>query len=119
MAAEDLPRKVHNREQDITEEHSFDGLARGLASGMSRRQALKLLGASLAGGLLALFGGVGAASAADAGCKRPGKKCSTNSQCCSEICANGTCACITVGRSCHHPSDCCSGICDPKVGTCP
>ena len=34
----------------------FDDLARGFASGMSRRQALKLLGGSLAGGWLAFLG---------------------------------------------------------------
>jgi hypothetical protein len=50
VAAEDLPRQVHDQE-DITEEHSFDELAHGLASGSaSRRQALKLLGGALLGG---------------------------------------------------------------------
>jgi hypothetical protein len=50
MAAEDLPREDHDQE-DITEQHSFDELARRLASGtVSRRSALRLLGGALLGG---------------------------------------------------------------------
>jgi hypothetical protein len=44
--------------EDTTEEHSFDELARGLASGaLSRRKVLKLVGIALLGGvgLSALF----------------------------------------------------------------
>lgn len=53
MAAEDLPREDHNQE-DITQEHSLDTLARGLANGsVSRRKALRLMGAALLGGILA------------------------------------------------------------------
>jgi hypothetical protein len=58
MADEDLPRKVHDRE-DRTEEHSFDELAKGLASGaVSRRRALKLLGLAIGGGLLSSIPGL-------------------------------------------------------------
>jgi hypothetical protein len=58
MAAEDLPRQAHTPE-DITEEHSFDELARGLATGsVSRRRALKLMGGALLGGMLASIPGV-------------------------------------------------------------
>ena len=126
MAAEDLqPREVH-KEEDITEEHSFDELARGLASGISRRQALKVLGGSLAGGLLAVFG-VGGVAAADEECKPNGKKCRKNAQCCSGSCANGTCAACPSGTvelsngTCATP---CTGVacpdgcggCTPAVG---
>jgi hypothetical protein len=42
-----------------TENHSFDELAKGLASGnLSRRQALKLVGGALLGGLLVSIPGV-------------------------------------------------------------
>ena len=52
MAAKDLPREVH-QEEDVTEEHSFDELTRALASGtVSRRRALKLVGAFLIGGVV-------------------------------------------------------------------
>src|SRR5215217_7745025 len=62
MAAEDLPRQVHNQE-DITEEHSFDELARALANGsVSRRQALRLMGGALLGGVLACIPGVALAA---------------------------------------------------------
>ena len=58
MPAEELPREIHDQE-DTTEEHSFDELAKGLAnSNLSRRQALKvLLGALLGGSLLAMLPG--------------------------------------------------------------
>jgi len=65
----------------------FDDLARTLATGTSRRQALKLLGGSLTGGLLAALG-VGTAVADE--CKRNGKPCKKDSQCCSGTCPNGT-----------------------------
>ncbi len=42
--------------EDMTEEYSFDELARGLATGtLSRRKALKLVGAALLGGALGFF----------------------------------------------------------------
>ena len=56
--AEDRPREAYDG-QDITEKHSFDQLARGLASGtVTRGQALKLAGGALLGGLLASIPGV-------------------------------------------------------------
>jgi hypothetical protein len=73
-------------------ERSFDELTRGLASGsISRRRALRLMGAALVAGTLASLG-IGEAAADPPGCKRGGKKCSENAQCCSDICVNGTCA---------------------------
>jgi hypothetical protein len=109
MATEDLqplPREVvqnPQEEEDITtaaakEEHLVDELARGLATGMmSRRRVLKVLGGSLAGGLLAVFGVGGGVAAADE-CKRNGKKCKKNSQCCSGNCSGGTCTACPSGR---------------------
>jgi hypothetical protein len=45
--------------EDHTAEHSFDELARGLASGsVSRGKALRLMGAALVGGALASIPGV-------------------------------------------------------------
>jgi Stigma-specific protein, Stig1 len=73
MAAEDLPREVHNREEDITEEHSFDELAKGLASGtVSRHRVLKLMGGALLGALLATIPGVGWAQPGTGGGKGGG-----------------------------------------------
>ena len=42
-----------------TGEHAFDGLAKGLAVGVSRRKALRLMGAALVGGALASLPGAG------------------------------------------------------------
>ena len=79
-----------------TRERSFDELARGLASGeLSRRKALRLMGAALVGGTLASLG-IGEAAADP--CKRAGKACKKNSQCCSGNCANGTCAACPADR---------------------
>src|SRR5215208_8392491 len=92
---------------------SFDELAIGLSSGsVSRRKALKLMGAALLGGALGSLGGVAAAD----DCKRAGKACKKNKQCCSGNCSGGTCAACPVGysqldngtcvRSCITDSDC-------------
>src|SRR3712207_4230881 len=77
----------------------FDDLTRALATGMSRRQALKSLAGGAAGGLLA-FLGVGKAAAAPPGCKRNGKKCKEDTQCCSGNCENGTCVATPNSWSC-------------------
>jgi len=89
--------------------HSFDELARGLASGdVSRRRALRLMGAALVGGTLASLG-IGGEAGADP-CKRTGKACKKNSQCCSRNCVNGTCA------ACPADTTLCGGNC---VTNCP
>jgi hypothetical protein len=55
-------------------DHSFDELARGLASGsISRGKAIRLMGAALLGGSLASLG-VGGVALADEECKPTGKK---------------------------------------------
>jgi hypothetical protein len=62
---------------------SFDELAVGLASGeVSRRRALRLMGAALVGGTLGSLGGVAGADL----CKPNGKVCKKNQQCCSGNC---------------------------------
>jgi Cys-rich repeat protein len=90
-----------------TRASSFDELARGLASGhVSRRKALRLMGAALVGGTLASLG-IGEAVAAPP-CKGFGKRCTTNAQCCSGSCStNGTCS-----------AACPSGTVELSNGTC-
>jgi hypothetical protein len=88
----------------VAREHSFDELTRGLASGsISRGKALRLMGAALVGGTLASLGIDGEAGAAPPGCKRAGKNCTRDTQCCgSLVCPSGTCQtpCPT-GGSCE------------------
>ena len=75
---------------------SFDELARGLASGtVSRRRALRLMGAALVGSALGSLGGV---AAADEECKLAVKKCKKNKQCCSGNCSGGKCAACPSGQ---------------------
>src|SRR5215212_9849274 len=74
------------------EEGFFDDLARGLADGsLTRGKALRLMGAAVVGGTLGSLG-IGEASADAPGCKRAGKNCTRNTQCCSSlVCVSGTC----------------------------
>ncbi len=59
MPSEGLPRRYDDGQEDTTQGHSLDELAKGLADGsLSRRRALKVLaGALLGGSFLALFPG--------------------------------------------------------------
>jgi hypothetical protein len=74
------------------EEGFFDELARGLADGsLTRGKALRLMGAALVGGTLGSLG-IGEAAGDPPGCKRAGKHCARNDQCCgSLVCLSGTC----------------------------
>ena len=94
-------------------ERSFDELARRLTSGdMSRGRVLRLMGAALVGGALGSLG-IGEASADPPGCKRNGKACKKDTQCCSGNCSGGTCAaaCTSDGGACTTNGECCSDNC--------
>ena len=94
-----------------TTESSFDELTRGLASGtLSRGRALRLMGAALVGGTLASLG-IGEAGADPPGCKRDGKKCKRNPQCCSGTCSGG------CGAGCP-PVACVGGMVNPDTCVC-
>lgn len=88
--------------------HRFDGLTRALASGLSRRQALTVLGAALSGsGLLDAFreGTNALGRRAKRRCKRAGGAiCSagTKRECCSPNgeCLNGACQCNPAANDC-------------------
>jgi hypothetical protein len=107
----------HNRHEthgglDATDASSFDDLAKGLASGtLSRRKALRMLGAAVVGGALASFPGM-AWAAKPAGCPS-GVKC--KGQCCAvgATCAKG------AGGACACPTGqiVCGGAC--VTNTCP
>jgi hypothetical protein len=101
-----------------TSNRTFDELARGLASGsISRGKALRLMGAALLGGTLASVVGIGEAAGDPPGCKRHGKHCKRDNQCCSGNCSSsGTCVggglgCLPNGDSCGGNGECCSGNC--------
>lgn len=99
------------------EENFFDDLARGLADGtLTRGKAIRLMGAAVVGGALGSLG-IREASADTPGCKRNGKACKKNTQCCSGKCSGGVCApaCGSNGESCATGTDCCSGNCKDSV----
>jgi hypothetical protein len=82
------------------EEGFFDELARGLADGtLTRGKALRLMGAALVGGSLASLG-IREAGADPPGCKRAGKHCTRDTQCCgSLVCVSGTCQTPTTSTT--------------------
>jgi hypothetical protein len=64
-------------------EHSFDELAKGLATGtLSRGKAIRWMDGALLGAALASFPGVAWAN----DCRRLGRECRRDSQCCSRNC---------------------------------
>src|SRR5436189_251518 len=102
----------------------FDNLTKALATSTSRRQALKTIAATTLGGILGLSG-LGTAFGATT-CHRNGLGCDTNSQCCSNYCANGEkCTCPPApacNSYCPCPSGetCVSGACTcGSAGDCP
>ena len=123
------------------EDGFFDDLARGLADGsITRGKALRLMGAALVGGALGSVG-IGEASADPPGCKRNGKHCTRNEQCCSGYCSGGSCqaqttttttttsttststtpGCMPLGGTCGSNGECCTGRCasDTCAEPCP
>ncbi len=113
---------------------SFDELAKGLAEGkLTRRKALRLLGATLVGGVLASVPSI-AWAAKPAPCPS-GNKCGKN--CCPDatfVCSQGKCACptgqtacggqcvrLTTNQNCGSCGNACSGgkTCQSGVCACP
>jgi len=100
--------------------HQVDEIARGLATRVRRRQALRDLGGGVLGAGLAWLG-IGEARAA---CKPKGEKCDKNKDCCSKDCkqpANGKkgkCRCLKHGTVCEGLGSeaCCSGFCTQNDG---
>lgn len=129
MSAEE--RNRHRHEEAVTEEHSFDELTRGLASGaLSRGQALRLAGAALSGAALGIFGLTGPADARRrrrrrASCAFCGTAAGLSPTCPSgqtcNIIANGIGCCVplctttdcSTGCACRGPGDetCQGGTC--------
>ena len=87
-----------------TTERSLDELAKGLATGtLSRGKALRWMGGALLGAALASFPGVAWAN----DCRRLGRECRRDSQCCSGNCVSRgddkVCACPQGQTLCKKP----------------
>jgi hypothetical protein len=94
-------------------ERSFDELAVGLSSGkLSRGKAIKLMGASLVGGVLASIPGI-AEAAPKPFTKPPGRKCSSNEQCETGRCLSSG-VCSGIPRSSKASRSCPAG-CEPVI----
>ena len=93
----------------------FEDMVKALAAARSRRQALKVLGSGLFGGVAALLGqGVAEATHSRAHCKEAGRPCAFNTNCCSQNCCNKVCC--GPGETCQN-GECvavvCAGFCSP------
>jgi hypothetical protein len=88
----------------------FEELSKELSTTHTRRRAVKLFGATAAGGFMTLIG-AGKASA-DARCYQGGHGCRENSECCSNFCDpfSATCACSPGTFECP-PTGICVGPC--------
>src|SRR5215212_6407092 len=114
MPAEDQNREEANP-QSTNGNHSFDELAKGLANGsLSRRRALKVMGAAIFGGVLASIPGVAFATHKEGhvggGGGPPSETPPTGSQGCPSpkirqqgqcVCPNVTCLGGTVNANCE------------------
>jgi hypothetical protein len=99
-------RELHTS-LDATDASSFDDLAKGLASGtLSRRKALRMMGAAMVGGALASIPGVAWAA-------KPGG-CASGVTCKGKCCAVGA-SCVGRGRNqacaCPQGQSVCGGVC--------
>jgi hypothetical protein len=86
----------------------FDDLTKAMSTTTSRRQALKLLATTGAGGMLALVGAGGAHAIAPGRCRKNGTVCRQNIECCSEFCDPATlrCACTPGAEVCPSTGSC-------------
>jgi hypothetical protein len=123
--------EARHHQEDVTQEHSFDELTKGLAAaGVSRRRALRLVGQALLGGVLASIPGVAWAHHEPEHPIPPGqvRRCQEGEvkcrgTCCGpeDLCCNGVCTnvsfsrnnCGACGNVCQEGEDCCGSICVP------
>lgn len=103
----------------------FDDMTKAMSTTTSRRQALKLLVTSGAGGVLALVGAGGASAIAPGRCRKNGTVCRQNIECCSEYCDPATlqCACTPGAQVCPSTGACvpaCTGtqVFNPQTCRC-
>ncbi len=89
-------------------DEKFAEFSKALASGVSRRQALKLAGATALGGALSLLGAGGARGQVPGRCRRVGVPCRQDGECCDYFCnpATGRCACFPGTFFCRRTRRC-------------
>src|SRR5712692_5729628 len=108
-----LKFRTYTRERTQMNSSRFDEFTKTLARPTSRRQVLKALGATVAGGIF----GLRKVDHASASCKPLGHTCSKPSQCCSGYCSpQKICACqpptVICGTLCCPAGQvCCNGNC--------
>jgi hypothetical protein len=88
------------------DDQQFDQLSKSLATSVSRRQAMKVLGATAIGGVAALFGARGASAHHNARCKDIGDNCRSNAECCERVCVDFHCVCPGGTVLCPGTNEC-------------
>lgn len=91
-----------------------------LTERMTRREMARKLGFATAA-LVPLITAVTAPTAAQAAtCGAVGSPCVNNARCCTNLCVNGTCACLANQSDCNpaQPQQCCSGRCGSANNKC-
>lgn len=91
------------------ENQHFDDLVRTAAQARTRRGVLRVLAGVAVTGALTHLGLAEAAAA----CKKPGRKCKQNKDCCTKKCRGNktrTCRCAKLGRQCKRKGDCCGEL---------
>ena len=112
-------------------DEKLDELSKALATTTSRRQMLKVLAATAAGGVLTF---VGAREAGAARCRRVGQPCRANFECCdfsparptpagaivgrARTCAGKTKRCVSCDRKVMFDPDTCQCICPANTTQC-
>jgi hypothetical protein len=97
------------------DEQRFDELSKKLATSVSRRQALRIMGTTAVGGLGALFGARGAFAHHNAQCRDVGDNCRSNAECCDRVCLDFHCVCPGGTVLCPGTNECLPECSGPRV----
>jgi len=90
------------------EEGRFEELSKSLATSVSRRQAVKIVGVAALGGMTSLVGARGAWARQ---CRQAGQNCRSNAECCTRFCdTTFHCACPPGSVLCQEE---CVPACNP------
>ena len=94
----------------------FDQWTKTLNGGATRRTALKTMAGGAIASALAALGIGGVAAQDDDRCRRTGRNCRRDEQCCSNRCRQGRCICLQNGATCTTDKACCSRRCRIAAG---
>src|SRR5688500_9243708 len=92
---------------------SFDELSKSLATSVSRRHAIRIIGTTAATGVAALFGARSGFANHNHPCRDAGSTCRSNAECCTGVCRDFHCACAPGTVLCQ--GECVPACVPPRV----